>query len=1142
MKCLSGQVRLSASDLSNHLSCHHLTAADLAVARGERKAPEWRSPDAWVLQQRGFEHERAYLTHLESQGLTIADLGGYESDAIAATAAAMRDGAAVIAQAAMAADGWFGRADVLRRVERPSTLGAWSYEVYDCKLACETKAATILQLSLYSNMVADIQGVMPEWMYVVTPGRDFEPEQYRTSDFAAYYRYVKARLRGAMGPESLKIYPEPNPHCSVCRWWSECDAQWRRDDHLTLVAGISKLQRKQLEAWGTRTTGQLAALPLPLQSCPERGSGESYVRVREQARVQVAGRNQGRPVHELLDIFPQQGLCRLPEPSPGDLFFDLEGDPFVDGGGREYLFGFVAVENGAPEYHHRWALTAEDEKRTFQWFVDYVTARWAQDPAMHVYHYAAYEPSALKRLMGRYATREDEVDRMLRAGLLVDLRTVVKQAVRASVEEYSLKALEAFHGFERLVPLEQARQALHRMEHTLELARPTDLDESVGSAIAGYNADDCLSTRSLRDWLERERAVAEQRGQTVERPPKVAGDPTPELNERQQRVAKLIEELTPDIPADPAERTREQAARWLLANLLDWHRREMKFEFGEYYRLRDATEEELVDDRSGLGGLRSVSRIGWERKRPIYRYAFEKQETKIRAGDKVRQGEVAIGEVVEICLAEGTIDILKAQKAIDFHPTSIFVDCRGPNTDAMAGSLLRLGEWVKTNGVDEPGDYRAARDLLLREPPRLRNGGGPFIREGESAADAASRIVSELQDSVLAIQGPPGSGKTYAGARMICSLARQGKKIGVTAMSHKVIRNLLEEVVEAAGKCGLSGLTIVEKVTDGDVDEPKGIQATKKNEVARAALEEVGPVVVAGTSWLWSREDFRDSVDVLFVDEAGQMSLANVLAVAQACRNLVLLGDPQQLEQPLQGSHPEGAEVSALEHLLNGAKTIRAEQGLFLDKTWRLHPKICEFTSEVFYESRLQSRDGMERQRIEGHPWLGAAGLWHIPVVHEGNQNSSTEEVDRIDALVRELVRPGVTWVDAEGMRRQVTLDDILIIAPYNAQVSDLASRIRGGRVGTVDKFQGQEAPVVIYSLTTSSPEDAPRGMEFLYSLNRLNVATSRGRAIEIVVGSPRLLEPECRNVRQMRLASALCRFAEMARKEERGDRDVAAL
>jgi uncharacterized protein len=270
-------------------------------------------------------------------------------------------------------------------------------------------------------------------------------------------------------------------------------------------------------------------------------------------------------------------------------------------------------------------------------------------------------------------------------------------------------------------------------------------------------------------------------------------------------------------------------------------------------------------------------------------------------------------------------------------------------------------------------------------------------------------------------------------------------------------------------------------------------------------------------------------VDVLFVDEAGQMSLANVLVCAQAGSSLVLLGDPQQLEQPQKGSHPEGSDISALAHLLSNRKTIDEAQGLFLSETWRLHPAICRFTSELFYEGRLASHGGLERQNIEAPAPFSGAGLWFVPVSHEGNQSYSIEEVSRVGAIVEYLSQPGTALIDHNGDRWSLTPHDILIVAPYNDQVSRIRERLPSARVGTVDKFQGQEAAVVIYSMTTSSPDDAPRGMEFLYNLNRFNVATSRARCTCIVVGSPRLLSPECRTPWQMELANALCRYAEMS-------------
>jgi predicted RecB family nuclease len=241
MKAGSGQIRLSASDLSNHLACNHLTSLDLSVACSEKSAPSWKSPDLWVLQERGFAHEKAYLNFLMDKGLAIVDLRDVDSDAtaFAKTCAAMESGAPVIVQATLENRQWFGRADVLQRVERPSKLGNWSYEVYDCKLARETKAETILQLSLYSELLEAVQGKPPDYMYVVTPTENFQPERYRDVDFSAYYRYVKKRLEKTVErKQDTSTYPEPNPHCSICRWWSECDTQRRKDDHLSLVGAL----------------------------------------------------------------------------------------------------------------------------------------------------------------------------------------------------------------------------------------------------------------------------------------------------------------------------------------------------------------------------------------------------------------------------------------------------------------------------------------------------------------------------------------------------------------------------------------------------------------------------------------------------------------------------------------------------------------------------------------------------------------------------------------------------------------------------------------------------------------------------------------------------------------------------------------
>lgn len=440
---------------------------------------------------------------------------------------------------------------------------------------------------------------------------------------------------------------------------------------------------------------------------------------------------------------------------------------------------------------------------------------------------------------------------------------------------------------------------------------------------------------------------------------------------------------------------------------------------------------------------------------------------------------------------------------------------------------------VADHGITGSGEIQSARELLLRARPSvLRGAVGTLIGEDHHLTEAAKALVRLLprQASVLPIQGPPGSGKTFTGARMIVELVRQGRRVGITAVSHKVISNLLGEVCSAAHEAGVT-LRAVQKASDGDECQHSAVSLMKDNQAVLDALITWTARVAAGSPWLWAREEMADSVDVLFVDEAGQMSLANVLAVSQAATSIVLLGDPQQLDQPQRGIQPPGAEVSALAHLLNGRATIAADQGVFLTETRRLHPDVCAFTSELFYEGRLVSRPENAKQRLNAANPLGGTGLRFAPVEHSGNQNESPEEVERVAASVDDLLRSGATWTDKKGETHALTLKDILIVAPYNAQVSALLERLpAGSRVGTVDKFQGQEAPVVLYSMATSTPEDAPRGMEFLYSLNRLNVAVSRAQCAAVIVASPALFQVQCKTPRQIELANAFCRYLEMAR------------
>jgi uncharacterized protein len=733
--------------------------------------------------------------------------------------------------------------------------------------------------------------------------------------------------------------------------------------------------------------------------------------------------------------------------------------------------------------------------------------------------------------MGRHATRAEELDRLLRGQRFVDLHGVVRESLRIGIETYGLKQLEAVHGYERDLDLRDASLHKHRLERALELGVPEDAPEGAAEAVEAYNRDDCVSTWRLRDWLESKRAERIAAGIEIPRPVLGEGIPSEDQEERSAETQALMDALLEGVPDERGARSPEQQASWTLAHLLEWHRREGKAGWWEFFRLADLPPADLRDEKNGLVGLEFIGRHQEGRKLPVDRYRFAPQDHDVRPGRNLfASQDEEIGTVEAIDLAERTIDVKKRRVSVDLHPDAVFAHENVP-AKPIPATLARVAREVAENGIDGPGRFRAARDLLLGRPPRLRSEStGDLTRADETTRDSAARLALDLAESILPVQGPPGTGKTYTGARVVCELVRKGQKVGITGPSHKVIRNLLDEIVTAAAEEHLD-LRILQRVRQGTATEGGPIRESAKSDCLSTALAAGEVDVAAGTVWAWAREDTEALVDTLVIDEAGQLSLANAVAAATGARNVILLGDPQQLEQPIQGSHPEGCDTSALEHLLGEHDTVPPDRGLFLDTTWRLHPTIRAFTSELFYEDRLLHHPQCAGQALVGPTPFAGAGLWLQTVEHEGNTTSSPEEVVQIAELVENLVRPQIGWINFKGVQQPLTYEDLRIVSPYNAQVAALKAAIpeAAEHIGTVDRFQGQEAPVVIYSMTTSSTEEAPRGLEFLFSLNRLNVATSRARCTCILVTSPRLLEVECKTPRQIKLANALCRYREMA-------------
>lgn len=1114
MRKSNNQIIFSASDLSNHIHCKHLTNLNYDVVQGLKEKPISNNKVLDVLRERGIDFENSFLIELETKGFSIVKIDPGEPNARQKTIDAMHHGVDYIYQARLSNDKWQGWADFLIKVATPSALGNWSYQVIDTKLSTQTRAGTILQISLYSEIIEEIQGLLPEYMHVRTPESELS---YRVNDYVSYLRLIKKRLDNAI-IAPIATYPEPCSHCDICNWWQHCNGIRREDDHLSFIAGMGTSQIKEVKQHGITTLQAMSEIPLPIPFKPTKGSKETFTKLREQARVQNETRTAQKPLYELLELIENTGFYNLPEPSDGDIYLDFEGDPLVEPSGLEYLFGWVFQK----EYHCIWVSNLEEEKAALEQFIDFVFDKRKEFAGLHIYHYAPYETIALKRMMGKYAVKENEIDILLRTKSFVDLHRVLKQSIRAGVERYSLKDLEVYHGFVREMDLRTLSKFKADFEFLLESKKFELITEEMKAIIQLYNQDDCYSTLNLHLWLEKERELLISNGKLIERPIENTAEVPDSVNAHLERITPIYDALMQDIPLDVNERNKEQQARFILANMLDWYRREQKSFWWEYFRILELETDELLDEKTALTYLQFTGTRINDKKSFIDYYTFISQENEIRSGNKVKLGnEKTLAEVIEIDEINNIVKLRKGPSIKDIHPHTI-IKFEQFSTKDKEENLIRFAEWTVANGFEnELPNYKVTRDLLLNELPKLTQ---PLI-DTVDLLEKSIDWATKLDSSYLPIQGPPGAGKSFTGSHMIFDLIKKGKRIGITALSHKVIINLLEKVKQLADKESFD-LRIIYKGSSTENEDYPWTMAKKVDDISDHIQKYH---LIAGTSFMWCSEKLNDSLDYLFIDEAGQFALIDTLVVSHASKNIVLLGDHQQLKQPIKGVHPEGTEVSALEHLLEGRKTIPVEKGIFLASTWRMHPDICFFDSEMFYESRLHTIGGLENQRIEGNTQFIGSGLYYKAVQHEGNTNLSIEEINEIQKIVQELTKGDVFWYDEKNIKKVLMANDIKIITPYNSNVFEMQKQIPNVAIGTVDKFQGQEAPVVIYSLASSSPEDAPRGMEFLYSPNRLNVAVSRARAMFIMVGNPRLFEPDCKSPEQIKLANPFCRFIELA-------------
>ena len=820
----------------------------------------------------------------------------------------------------------------------------------------------------------------------------------------------------------------------------------------------------------------------------------------------------------------------MPEPDAGDLFFDMEGDPLYPNG-LEYLFGIYYLKDGKELFEPFWAHNHEEEKATFKRFMAFLSAHLAEHPHAHIYHYNHYETTALKRLSCRYAACEEQLDNLLRGQKFIDLYLVVRESIRTSESGYSIKNMETFYMEKRDNAVATAADSII----VYNAWRSTGADKLL-QEISDYNEVDCVSTHFLRNWLitlkpKDESWLKKDLSENSEK-------------EEQQRKDWEIEQedyltrlgATEDNPPLINER---------ISHLLEFHNREAKPQWWSNHERKNKFEDELIDDTDCLAGLRQVGSPVPEKRSLIYSYRFPLQEYKLKVNDQPLDIATitTVGTIVEI--NENTC-IVKIKRGNSQEPLPERLSLGPPapiNTTIIRTAIYRYADHfleATKNSTDTPTNQNASEDsthvateLLTCNEPRIqgKQSGEAIITSDDLQGDALKAITA-LYNSYLFIQGPPGAGKTYTSSHIIVELMKLGKKIGVASNSHKAVHNLLEKVESVASEKGVH-FRGIKKASGGNQESAfEGKFFHSVNSISKMNHD---ADLFAGTAWTFSNSHFNSDnkplLDYLFIDEAGQVSTANVVGMSTATKNIVLVGDQMQLGQPIQGTHPGEAGLSVLEFLLGDHATIPAERGIFLSQTRRMHPSICKFISDAFYDGRLTAHASTSERSLHlQNTHLPNEGIVMIPAKHEGCSQKSEKEGEIVKEQYQSLL--GQSFTDNDGTQRPITEADILVVTPYNVQVNYLHSVLpEKAQIGTVDKFQGQEAPIVLISMVTSSAEDLPRNIEFLYSKNRLNVAVSRAQCLAIVVANLNLLEIPCSTVEQMKLVNTFCRLNEYSHK-----------
>jgi predicted RecB family nuclease len=1089
--------------------------------------PDENDPMMALLQKQGEEHEQATLSLLREKGLTVVDLKK-TPDAVNATLMAMQSGADVIYQAALELSPFRGQADFLVKILGESTLGDYHYEIWDTKLARTIKPYFLVQLCCYAEMLEVLQGRRPEHIAVILG--DGEQNRLRTNDYFYYYHNLKQNFLKTHLEFSINNQPDPAESNSWGRWGNFAEALLKKSDHLIQVATITKSQIKKLQKADIHTLQALA-----IADCPRvRGMNTTvFARLKAQASIQIESRGHDIPLYKILphEASKKQGLALLPPVSSNDIFFDIEGYPLAEGG-LEYLWGVTYFdEQGLRQYMDFWAHNQEQEEEAFKVFIEWAYNRWIQEPSMHIYHYANYEIAACRKLMGRYGICEHEVDQLLRNDVFVDLYKVVKGSLLLGEPRYSIKNVEHLYRAKRDTEVGSGGDSVVVYEHWKNNPDGDTWQTSkILNDIREYNIDDCNSTQELVDWLrlrQQEHGIA-YLGKTEITEHEIKE----EINSRIQLRDRLLQKAV--FLKDEGLTAKARVAS-VLAWSLEFHRRETKPVFWRLFDRMGLDDDELMDDMDCLVHCMRTDKPAYkptEKARQLaYEYSFDPNQEFKGASQRyyVLGKETDDGKNVSVnFIREGSrIDqgyiILQMKEELDEKINLIPDEYVRP--DPIPEAIAKQAEAFEQGRLTNS----AIVDFLTKSIPRIiGHQSGQSIAPSHDPKKRLQQVIQSvinLDNSYLTIQGPPGSGKSYTGKHVIAELLKLGKRVGISSNSHKAINNLLISTAEYCQEEKIHGYFACTKNTD-EVLTDLGVDILENKDI----VNHLQPSCVIGTTaWGFARSELEDVFDYLFIDEAGQVSVANLIAMSRSTKNIVLMGDQMQLGQPSQGSHPEDSGLSILDYMLHATPTIPDSMGVFLGTTYRMHSAVNKFISDAIYEGKLETAPDNDHQSIklpEGYQGIlnKEAGIITVPVAHEGNTQASDEEVEQISLLANQLI--GRIFTSKKGVERAIGWEDILFVAPYNHQVNKLKTAL-GEKVivGSVDKFQGQEAPIVFLSMCASNANESPRGMNFLLDKNRINVAISRAQSMAIVVYSPTLLEASTTNIEQLGRINLFCRL-----------------